>query len=199
MSETEVEEVAPDYYDGRPNSYTFTKAITEHLIKEIHDAGKRLAIVRPSIVGPAFKEPVQGWVDSIHGPVSLSILWTSGIICVIDWDFEKNPDFVPVDYLANCLISAPWFLNAEKEDFKVFNLCRSTFQHPSVWNLYEEIKCGLACSYKAPLTMVLRPSHPPPKFNRRGKYRYEVEKFFYQVLYAIFLDAILFITGKQPL
>lgn len=53
-----------------PNTYTFTKAITEHML--LADRGNLpLAIVRPSIVGCGWVEPVPGWVDSAIGASGL--------------------------------------------------------------------------------------------------------------------------------
>jgi fatty acyl-CoA reductase len=50
-----------------PNSYTFTKALTENMLSE-EAANFPLAIVRPSIVVAAWKTPFPGWVDNFNGP-----------------------------------------------------------------------------------------------------------------------------------
>ena len=51
----------------RPNTYTYTKALAEHLLLE--ECGSiPLAIVRPTIVTAAMKEPIPGWVDNLNGP-----------------------------------------------------------------------------------------------------------------------------------
>ena len=43
----------------RPNTYTYTKSIAEHLIYQ--QTGKLpIAVVRPSIVASSFLEPMQG-------------------------------------------------------------------------------------------------------------------------------------------
>ena len=56
----------------RPNTYSFTKAITEQMIKE--DRGDLpISIVRPSIVVGAVSEPLPGWVDNINGPTSVGV------------------------------------------------------------------------------------------------------------------------------
>ena len=47
-----------------PNTYTFSKSLTEHLINNRYKAmGLPLVIVRPSIVTAAVQEPVPGWVE----------------------------------------------------------------------------------------------------------------------------------------
>ena len=50
-----------------PNTYAYTKAIAEQLLREEH-GDIPLAIVRPSTVTAAFKEPLPGWIDNINGP-----------------------------------------------------------------------------------------------------------------------------------
>ena len=50
-----------------PNVYSFTKAVTEQLIRD-ESGHLPLVIVRPSIVTPAWKEPLPGWTDNVNGP-----------------------------------------------------------------------------------------------------------------------------------
>jgi len=47
--------------------YSFTKAVAEHLLRD-ERGHLPLVIVRPSIVTPAWKEPLPGWTDNINGP-----------------------------------------------------------------------------------------------------------------------------------
>lgn len=199
MDENQVEKVAEKYYNGRPNSYIFSKALTENLITEISKSGKRLAIIRPSIVSPSFFDPVPGWVDSINGPASFVLLWSSGLICCTDWSFLCNPDFVPVDYLANCSLSVPCYMSMNNQQFKIYNLCRNVFQPQSKWDIYSEVRLGFHAFLKAPASLVLRPSYYPPQLNHRSNLQFKVEKFFFNFLYALLVDTIIFICGKQPL
>ena len=46
-----------------PNTYTFTKAISEHILA-LRRGNVPLFYVRPTIVGATLKEPFPGWVDS---------------------------------------------------------------------------------------------------------------------------------------
>lgn len=53
---------------SQPNTYTYTKRLSELLVRDEYDAEKfPICIVRPSIVSPAFQEPLPGWVDSLNG------------------------------------------------------------------------------------------------------------------------------------
>ena len=62
----------------RPNTYTFTKAIAEQLIKE-ERGSLPIAIVRPSIVAGAIEEPIPGWVDNMNGPMGLVLSGAHGL------------------------------------------------------------------------------------------------------------------------
>ena len=50
----------------RPNTYTFTKAIAEHLLLE-QSGSVPVVIVRPSIVGASWQEPIQVWNETGSG------------------------------------------------------------------------------------------------------------------------------------
>lgn len=53
-----------------PNTYTYTKALAEELLER--ECGTvPLAIVRPSIVTAALKEPIPGWVDNLNGATGI--------------------------------------------------------------------------------------------------------------------------------
>nr|XP_032525565.1 uncharacterized protein LOC116776470 [Danaus plexippus plexippus] len=60
----------PLLISSEPNTYSYTKAITEDLVAEFSSKFP-IAIGRPSIVTASWKEPMPGWVDNINGPTGL--------------------------------------------------------------------------------------------------------------------------------
>ena len=56
MDEDLVDIMTPHLIRGRPNTYTYTKALAETLLVE-ESGALPVAIVRPSIVTAAWKEP----------------------------------------------------------------------------------------------------------------------------------------------
>ena len=69
MSEEAMAAMQPDILGSQPNTYTYTKRLSEVLVRDQYSNEKLpVLIVRPSIVSPSFKEPVPGWVDSLNGP-----------------------------------------------------------------------------------------------------------------------------------
>jgi fatty acyl-CoA reductase len=61
--------------NDHPNTYTFTKALAEQLLLETA-ADLPLAIIRPSIVVAAWKDPMPGWVDNLNGPTGTRLCLT---------------------------------------------------------------------------------------------------------------------------
>ena len=57
MTDEQLDLLLPSFLQGRPNTYTFTKALGENLLlNEAKDLP--VAIFRPSIVGAAYEEPL---------------------------------------------------------------------------------------------------------------------------------------------
>ncbi|KAI9251252.1 male sterility protein-domain-containing protein [Sporodiniella umbellata] len=103
-----------NYY---PNTYTFTKSLTEHLIMKRVDinrveeaqGGKAqwpIAIIRATQVGAALNEPLPGWVDDVTGANGMVYLMGKGIQ-VLPPDASYSPaDIVPVDMFSRVMISS---------------------------------------------------------------------------------------------
>lgn len=71
MTEESLAVAQKDILGVHPNTYTYTKRLAEILVRDEYNKGTLpVCIVRPSIVGPAYKEPLPGWVDSLNGKFS---------------------------------------------------------------------------------------------------------------------------------
>ena len=58
MDNNMVNALTPHLIGKRPNTYTFTKSLAEHVL--LHEADNfPIAIFRPSIIGAAYKEPFE--------------------------------------------------------------------------------------------------------------------------------------------
>lgn len=90
---------------GQPNSYTFTKALAEHLV-----VGRRgdvpLAIVRPSIISAAWRHPFPGWIDSHAGFAAFVVLLGLGHMRAVVADPDARLDLIPVDEAAARVLRA---------------------------------------------------------------------------------------------
>lgn len=57
MTDEQLRLLAPSLVEGRPNTYTFTKALAENLLRD--EAGDiPVSIIRPSIIGATVNEPI---------------------------------------------------------------------------------------------------------------------------------------------
>lgn len=90
MSDGLIQAVAPELLKGRPNTYTYTKALAENVLND--ECGDLpVAIVRPSIVVASWKEPY---------PVSSATLFllplegqdfNKTFICRVGWTVLMEP------------------------------------------------------------------------------------------------------------
>ena len=66
---------------GYPNTYTFTKSCAERVLqKRLKNSKKRLAILRPSIVLSAFREPMIGWTETLSAGQVIFYAMMAGLI-----------------------------------------------------------------------------------------------------------------------
>lgn len=89
---------------GHPNNYTLAKCLSEHFLVQ-KKGSTPLTIVRPSIISASWEYPFPGWIDSfaaLAGPISAFAL---GGLKVLHGDPSAILDVIPVDKVAECLIS----------------------------------------------------------------------------------------------
>lgn len=108
--ETILNKLEPILLENRPNTYTFTKALAEHMIHRRAVSGPRLpaTIGRPGIVTWSIAEPVPGFSDSLNGPVGACTLATIGLARTGVVDYSKIVEGIPVDFTSNALITIAW-------------------------------------------------------------------------------------------
>ncbi len=90
---------------GHPNTYTFTKCITEHLL-ERHRGDVPLCIVRPSIVSATWQHPFPGWIDSAAAFAGFVLLIGSGHMRVMTGHSAAKLDIVPCDVVSDRVLDA---------------------------------------------------------------------------------------------
>lgn len=88
-----------------PNTYTFTKRMTEHILQQ-YRAELPLTIVRPAIIGSSWKEPCPGWVDALTAAGGIFLTSGLGILKELQAQPDYVADLVPVDFVVNTLLKA---------------------------------------------------------------------------------------------
>jgi len=115
-----------------PNTYTFTKALAESMLKEECGAPNNipLVIVRPSIVCSTIRDPVPGWVDSYNGPSGIIVGIGKGVVRTLFFSGVKN-DIVPVDMVSNCVLASIYYHATTQPTEPVICNCTSGNVNPT--------------------------------------------------------------------
>ncbi|OAD57820.1 hypothetical protein WN48_01515 [Eufriesea mexicana] len=101
----------PNILKDHPNTYTFTKHLAEH---EVQNGRVPAAIVRPSMVTAAWKEPVPGWTTSKNGPQGFLMGASKGVIRRLPIAKNLIYDYIPVDIVVNNLIVAAYAVDQDR-------------------------------------------------------------------------------------
>ncbi|XP_062545047.1 putative fatty acyl-CoA reductase CG5065 isoform X2 [Armigeres subalbatus] len=149
MDEKTLDLITPNLLKPHPNTYTYSKRLTECLVRDSYPQ-LPVCIVRPSIVTPADKEPVEGWVDNLNGPVGIMVAGGKGVMRSMLCNGEYNAEVIPVDLAINGLITIAYTLGQMKEmppEIPVYNVtCRETKR--TTWK--EVLEMGKATAYEYP-------------------------------------------------
>lgn len=105
MEDKTLDAITPDLLKPHPNTYTYTKRLAETLVRREYP-NIPCGIIRPSIVTPACFEPVEGWVDSLNGPIGLLVGGGKGVIRTMLCNAEYPAEVIPVDMAINGVITA---------------------------------------------------------------------------------------------
>lgn len=100
---TEIEQRTAFILGKYPNTYTFTKNLTEQILKTEIGAIP-VCIVRPTIIGGAWKEPFPGWVDSISAAGAFYLSGGLGLMKITIINKYNIGDQIPVDIVSNSAI-----------------------------------------------------------------------------------------------
>jgi hypothetical protein len=89
---------------GFTDIYSFTKAMAEHAVVELH-GDVPLSIVRPSIIESALAEPFPGWLEGFRMAEPLILAFGRNILR----DFSGLPDalldIIPADFVVNTVLA----------------------------------------------------------------------------------------------
>jgi alcohol-forming fatty acyl-CoA reductase len=110
---------------GWPNTYTFTKSLSESLIGDYLDENPQaaIAIVRPSIVESSIERPFVGWNEGVNTSASLSYLLGT-FFRQLPTNESKALDLIPVDIVARGMTLIGAALAARRHE-RVYHLATS--------------------------------------------------------------------------
>ncbi|KAL0281194.1 UNVERIFIED_CONTAM: hypothetical protein PYX00_002256 [Menopon gallinae] len=193
MDDDLIDLITPKLIGKRPNTYTFTKALAEHMLMK-ESGNLPVAIVRPSIVLSSMKEPVAGWVDNWNGPTGLIAAAGKGFFRTMLCDGNNVADIIPVDLVINLMIVAAWrTANSRSDEMLVYNCCTG-IQKPILWNTFVN-----SCIYylqKHPFTGLF---WYPDGCCRSNWLLNKLSVLTLHTIPAYFLDGLCRLIGKKPI
>ncbi|KAF7267479.1 hypothetical protein GWI33_019312 [Rhynchophorus ferrugineus] len=179
-----------------PNTYTFTKALAESMVKN-RGNGLPIGIFRPSIIISTYKEPVPGWIDNLYGPTGITAGTVSGIIRTALCDGEKIADLIPIDTCVAAILASTWDIkerHSKKNDDKipVYNYV-SSVENPLYWNEFLNI------NYQECLKWIPEKAIWYPTITiTNNKYFYYLMTFLYHTFPALLFDLASLAVGGKP-
>ncbi|KAG7201486.1 hypothetical protein KM043_004245 [Ampulex compressa] len=195
MPENIIDQITYKVIEKWPNTYTFTKAIAEGVIRDKND-GLPIGIFRPAIVVSTAYEPLKGWIDNLYGPTGIVAAAGSGILRVMHCDPKVNANIVPVDLTVNALIASAWDVHVQSkrrgEDMLIYNYV-STVEAPLNWTKYRLLNKDYIDAY--PLsTCIWYLSFTMIKY----KPLYTIACLLLHLLPALLVDTVRVCFGKKP-
>ena len=123
---------------GWNDVYNFTKALAERAV--LAEAGDlELAIVRPTIIESAMREPEPGWLDGFKVAEPIILGYARGEIPDFPGRVEGLCDIVPVDCVVNCVLAAASAkLEGGKQVFQVSTGNRNPLRYGALFSLIRD-------------------------------------------------------------
>lgn len=118
-----------------PNTYTFSKRLCEHIMRK-RRGDLPVCIIRPTIVGCAYNEPMGGWVDTVSAAGAIYLTIGLGLLKELYGHFDAICDQIPVDYSINFILAGTAF-QMGKQELGVYNNGTSS-RNPATWRRVAE-------------------------------------------------------------
>nr|XP_016995501.2 putative fatty acyl-CoA reductase CG5065 [Drosophila takahashii] len=199
MDDAALAEITPKLLNGLPNTYAYSKALSEDLICRYNNK-LPIIITRPSIVTAAIHEPLPGWIEGVNGPTGLMIGAARGVIR----SMHCNPDYastvIPVDKAINGMILCGYQRGkasqekkgSEQTGVEFCNLCISS---KALMSWGDSIETGRRFFYETPLSFAL---WYPGGSIKKNYYHHLFCVIFFHYLPAYFIDFWLLVFGQKP-
>ncbi|CAH1406258.1 unnamed protein product [Nezara viridula] len=179
---------------GHPNSYTWSKSMSEQIVDE-HKNLFPTVIIRPAIVGATYREPFQGWADILCGLSAISVPVGLGLMRVAYTRDECYQDYIPADIAISAILVATWrkYLEPRKGETDVYNVGISKQLPIKTYHLkkYSE---EVTREYASQNT--IWPMHFLFTTNENLYYLLFI---MFQVIPAGIMDSLLYLTGHKPM
>ncbi|CAH0602072.1 unnamed protein product [Chrysodeixis includens] len=196
LEENRLNDITPELIKGWPNTYTFSKAIAEHVIKEAA-ADIPVCVVKPPVVVPAMYEPHPGWLEKscLGGPSGIIFGVGLGVLHVMYVDLENKLATVPLEYVNNATIAAAWDASERQKEGN---------KETPIYIVANEESLKVWADYSKLLNTVCRPIATPIALwycyliETKSPVLYWLLNWFLHYIPAYIMDAVCAIIGKRP-
>ncbi|KAH8402687.1 hypothetical protein KR215_007118 [Drosophila sulfurigaster] len=181
-----------------PNTYTYTKALAEHVIQT--ESGELpVCIFRPGSIVATNKEPMSGWIDNIYGPLAMLYGTGIGVLRIAPMDIRALNPIVPVDYCANCILACAMQTANESAEKRHRSL------PPTIYNYVPHKSNSL--SHRAFRDILAKYRHLVPLeqalwhpflHTTRFLWLFKLIAIFYHTLPGYAIDLVLRLQGQKP-
>ncbi|XP_069691450.1 fatty acyl-CoA reductase wat-like [Periplaneta americana] len=194
LNDDTLTNVTPGLLGQWCNTYTFTKAISEHAVRN-NNLSCPVGLFRPSIVHCTAQEPLPGWIDKPSGPTIAFVRIGMGFQRVSINDSTAKASFVPCDMSVNAIIASAWDVcqrgKPGREEISVYNSV-STCDNPVIWKQASSyvLKHFSKCPFDDVMWM-------PFNVECLKLSYYKFFAFFLHTLPALLMDILLFCKGQE--
>lgn len=152
-----------------------------------------VAVFRPAIVIPTYKEPLKGWIDNMYGPTGIVLGVAAGLLRVLYIHKENRAEIVPVDLCVNSLIASAYDIGLNVYDEPpIYNFVSST-SNQITWNEYCE-----KSSFHGQTFPISRMAWYYTFHMSSSKTVVTILTYLYHLIPAAMVDIGLFLCGKKP-
>ncbi|XP_063928812.1 fatty acyl-CoA reductase wat-like isoform X2 [Zophobas morio] len=134
----EARKLTPKLLESWPNTYTFTKALAENLVRD-KSGNFRVGIFRPGVTS-TYKEPLENWSDSNSGPNFVIRCASLGYIQIFSATHSRI-ELVPADLTIAALIATAWdvYCNQDKDKLPIYNYVTSNDNSLTICELFSVV------------------------------------------------------------
>ncbi|XP_055536616.1 putative fatty acyl-CoA reductase CG5065 [Wyeomyia smithii] len=177
-----------------PNTYAYTKALSEALVVESMEDIPAV-VFRPSIVAPTWKEPLPGWTDNINGPVGMLIGAGKGVIRSMYCNSDGYGDHMPVDFAVSAICVSTWnYIGRKDYSRNIYHLVSSSDIKVS-WKELIEVGRSIT-AHKVPLNGVF---WYPGGTMKKYRWQHNLSAFLFHWIPAVLIDCLLYVLGHKPI
>ena len=194
LPSADMDKLCKDYlFDGRPNSYIFTKALAEdYLVRHAH--GLPVAVARLSMVVSSRSEPEVGFIDVAQAGVFVGLTQGLGALRTFDYNPDAYGQCVFVDTSANTLLTIAYVLvtnygkysSPSRPRLQVFNITRRLMSYQDAFSVSTRI------IQESPLLKAFR---PPIQIHKPNWLSYNWNRWVTEWLFVYIIEKILLLFG----